>query len=450
MTDLSRERGIGANCLFVELGPFRMLIDAGIDPKRVGREATPRFSKLPSNSIDFIFLTHCHLDHLGALPVAMRHHPDALVLTSRASVILAPRMLRNSCNVMKRQAEELRISEYPLYTPGEIDRLEGSLHGLNVGDPRRFEKNGEWLEVTLHRSGHVAGAVGISLVYKHRRIFFTGDVLFTDQMTLPGANFPKESCDTLVMETTRGLTARQPQRSRPEEVERLLETISKTLNHGGSVLIPTFALGRMQEVLTILHHARSQKRLPECPIFCSGLGMDLVDHLDAVARKTGLVRFRRQVLRDLGVTKLRGDLKPGKDLRPKGIYLVSSGMLVENTPSYGVAACLLEHSHNTFCFVGYCDPDTPGGKLLATAADDAFLFKTLDHVATVRASIERFDLSGHADREELVDFALQCEPRAVVLTHGDPAARDWFFDEFTDCAPHIRLFDLEPGEAHQV
>ena len=101
-------------------------------------------------------------------------------------------------------------------------------------------------------------------------------------------------------------------------------------------------------------------------------------------------------------------------------------MMVEHTPSYKVAASLLPHANNGLCFVGYCDGDTPGGKLLASRDEGSFFFETLDYLAPIRASIEQFDLSGHADREQLAEYATQSRARSIVLTHGDPDARAWF------------------------
>ena len=100
--------------------------------------------------------------------------------------------------------------------------------------------------------------------------------------------------------------------------------------------------------------------------------------------------------------------------------------MVENTPSSIVASSLLASHINAVCFVGYCDPDTPGGKLLATPAGNNFLFESLDFLSPVNAQIEKFDLSSHADREDLLNFAITANPRTVVLTHGDPEAKHWF------------------------
>jgi Cft2 family RNA processing exonuclease len=104
-------------------------------------------------------------------------------------------------------------------------------------------------------------------------------------------------------------------------------------------------------------------------------------------------------------------------------------MLVENTPSYALASGMLGNHDNTIGFVGYCDPDTPGGKLMVTKPGDDFLFESVHVRSRVKARVEKFELSGHAEREELLEFALQADPRVIVLTHGDPEARRWFADE---------------------
>jgi len=450
LTDLDRERGIGANCMFVELGPFRLLVDSGMHPKRLGLDALPRFNEVEDGTVDFILLTHCHLDHIGSLPVAVRRHPTAQVLCSLPSVSLGPRMLRNSCNVMGKQREELGIAEYPLFTFGEIARLEEKLMPMLFGQPRRFSVKGEELEITFFAAGHVAGAAGIRLVYKHRAIFFTGDVLFRDQRILKGAAFPAQHFDTIVTETTRGATETLDDPTRAGEIERFITVLRHTLERGGSVIVPVFAFGRMQEILTLLLEARKQRELPASPVFCSGLGLDLVDYFDVITRKTGLLHFRRQVLKELKVRSLKKLIQPGRGLPEAGLYVVSSGMIVENTPSYAAAAAAMRNPHNAICFVGYCDPQTMGGRILATEADEPLTFEALDYVVERRAHVERFDLSGHADREELADYALRGDPRTIVLTHGDPEARDWFMDKFTECAPKVRLHNPEPGVTVEV
>ncbi|MGJ3243493.1 MAG: MBL fold metallo-hydrolase [Opitutales bacterium] len=446
LTDLNRDGGIGANALLLEWGNCRLLIDAGIHPKRLGLEAVPDFRQIADGPLDAIILTHCHLDHLGALPIAAAKFPEAQLLTSRSNALIAPRMLRNSVNVMRRQREETGNPDLPLYSRSMVDAVENRMIGLPYNRPFAVEADGDPVELTFHGAGHVAGAAGLSIQRGHRRALITGDVLFTEQATLPGAALPTHPVDLLVMETTRGGTARKPGRDREAEIERFLTVANDTLTAGGSVLVPVFALGRMQEMLTILHQASREGRFPDVPFYCSGLGMDLVNYLDAATRRHGDVRFSRKVIKGLGVQKPDWNLKPGQR-PPTGFYLLSSGMLVENTPSYRFAAAMIDQPDNALLFVGYCDPDTPGGRLLANAEADTFLFETLDQDVPIRAHIEQFDMSGHADRDELAAFALSLHPKTIVLTHGDPEARAWFRKEFADTGHPIQVIDPEPLKA---
>lgn len=450
LTDLNSAQDIGSNCLLAEIGPFNFLVDCGMHPKKLGGDALPRLNRLPP--LDYVILTHCHLDHVGALPVVLRKQPHVEILCSPASALIVKRILRNSVSVMMRQRDEARIKEYPLFTYDELDAVEKALRPLPLLNTRTLPgPDGAEIDVTLHPAGHVAGAVGCLLEYKHRKIFFTGDVLFQDQETVPAAQFPSGPIDTLVMETTHGATPPQEDITRASETARLIETINTTITHGGSVLIPSFAFGRMQEVLMILNDARRRKELLKAPVYCSGLGVDLADYLDLMSRKAGFVNFRRQVMQDLAVNSLRQKfIEPGKDLPDKGIYVLSSGMLVENTPAWRIAANLLEHPKNALCFVGYCDPDTPGGRLLARKRGEAFSFPGLDYVAQIRANVERFHFSGHAPRSELMDYARLCEPRAIVITHGDPPAREWFEEELAIELPGVKVTNPVPGTAYQV
>lgn len=450
LTDLNRAHRIGANCLFVELGPFRLIVDAGLDPQTVGLQATPDFDRISDSMVDAIILTHCHLDHLGSLPLAHRRHPGAPILCSRSSAQLAGRMLRNSANVMKRQAQELAVKEYPLYGFAEIDQMENALTTLAWERPYTLRKEGQSLSLTLFRAGHIAGAASLLLEYQHRRIFFTADVSFDDNLTIDGARLPKGPFDILVTETTRGDSPAQEGMSRESEVDRLLATMDATLERGGSVLVPAFALGRMQEVLAIIHKGRQQGKLRRCPVFCSGLGADLINYFDAISRKSGDVRFSRRILKAIDANVLSSPFVPGRNPPEKGIYVLSSGMVVEHTPSYQAAAAMLEHANNSICFVGYCAPETPGGDLLKASEGQRFCFEVLDYITQVRAQIHRFDLSGHARREELIDYALQTDPRAIVLTHGDPPARAWFEQALTDLVPGKRIVDPEPGVTYSL
>lgn len=450
LTDLNRDGGIGANSLFVQLGDLKILVDCGLHPKRVGRVAAPDLRALRGVTLDLIIITHCHLDHIGSLPVVMREHPNTPVVMPISSRMLIERMLHNSANVMLRQKEEENIPDYPLFTHDEVDRCGKRLIGLPFGHAKHFRGAKDEIELIFHPAGHVAGAGGVEIRHKHRHIFFTGDVLFENLRTLAGAKFPAGHFDTLVLETTRGATERPAGKERVNEIPRLITAINDTIQRGGSFLIPVFALGRMQEIFAVLHDARKFGRLVPCPIFTGGLGIDLADYFDEIARKTKHVQFSRSILKDLQVKPTPRKITPGEDPQQNGIYIVSSGMMVQRTPSYMLASGLLGHARNTIGFVGYCDPDTPGGQLLAAKPGDDFLFATAHVKAKIKARVERFELSGHADREELLEFAVQTSARSVVLTHGDPAARAWFLQQLTEQMPKARVLDPVPLQTYQV
>ena len=193
LTDLNPAGGIGANSLLVEVGPFRFVIDSGLHPKLAGNEAMPKFSLVERNSLDFIVLTHCHLDHLGSLPVLSRENPDTPILATQATRAIARRMLSNSVAVMKRQRGELNLPEYPLYNREDVSILKDRFQLLDLEKPFVFEKDGDTLEVTLHHAGHVVGAASCSVSRNGESIFFTGDVLFNDQRILKGAKPPHGS-----------------------------------------------------------------------------------------------------------------------------------------------------------------------------------------------------------------------------------------------------------------
>src|SRR5690606_23148741 len=160
LIDLNREGGIGANSMFVHLGGLNVLVDCGLHPKMVGRKATPDLAAIRGERLDLIVITHCHLDHIGSLPVVMREHPDVPVVMSQSSRILIERLLHNSASVMVRPKGAADVPEYPLFTHEEIDRCAKRFIGLPFGHVKRIAgaHPTDELELILHPAGHVAGA----------------------------------------------------------------------------------------------------------------------------------------------------------------------------------------------------------------------------------------------------------------------------------------------------
>lgn len=449
-TDLNTDIDVGASAHKLEIGGFSVLVDCGMHPKKLGLAGLPDLSQVADDTLDFIAVTHAHLDHVGALPVIAERQNFAHIISGEVTADLALRMLRNSRNVMVRQREEQGIREYPLFGFPQIDALKPRMLPFGFGRPRAFETDGRRIEVAFHQSGHIPGASAVSFETQKESVLFTGDISFHNSQLIKGADIPQGKWDVLVMETTRGSAERAEGFSYEEECCRFMESVGRVLRDGGSVLVPAFALGRMQEILQLIKKGRKNGLIPQsAPVFAAGLGVDIAEYLLRQARKNLGVSFDKTAY-DL-VRPFRGEIVPGKDFAEKGVYIFGSGMMVENTPSYAAAAAMMDHAENAIFFVGYCDPDTPGGRLLKKArGDTTFAFQNLGHVARVNCRIDRFDLSSHADRRELLDFALRVDPREIILTHGSEDSRAWFMDEILDIAPHIGVTIPEPSVSVEI
>src|SRR3989442_10319366 len=290
--NLNPATDIGASAWFVEIEGHRLLLDAGTHPKHEGRESLPLYKLIAKEEVEAIALTHCHHDHVGSLPVALRHFPKAHVLMTELSYFLIERVLHNPVNVMTRQRDELGIKEYPLYSHDEVDEIAALFQGF------RYNREIEWgayqknragfLSPTLefYDAGHALGSAGIMVRGQKETLFYTGDVCFHDQTILRRARFEDVKADVLIMETTRGNRDLPPGFSRESEIERLSLAIQRVLGRKGSVLIPTFALGRTQEILALLALLMGEGKLQPQPIYIGGLGRVFFEIYDLESHRT--------------------------------------------------------------------------------------------------------------------------------------------------------------------
>ncbi len=448
-TDLNTEIDVGSSGHLLEIGSFKALVDCGLHPKYMGLSALPNLSKIPPETLDFIAITHTHLDHCGALPVVVRNQNHAHILVADESSDLLLRMLRNSRAVMARQREEFDIKEYPLFDSSSIDALKPRILSMPFHHEKTFEIDGEKISVTLTPAGHIPGAASVMFEYKKRKVLFSGDISFHSTGILKGAVPPEGKVDTLVVETTRGSYARPDGVTYESEVRRFVDSVEQILLGGGSVLIPSFALGRMQEIVRILQQAKKQGKIPaDTPIFTSGLGLDIAEYFMKVAKRSSTFSFGKQDME--GVKPYRGEIVAGQDFDTKGIYIFGSGMLVENTPSYRAAAAMMDNRMNGIFFVGYADPDTPAARLLGKQNGEQMAFRDLFFVGNVNCRVDKFDLTSHADRDQILQFIMSKDPRCVVLTHGSLESREWFMYEILDRSPKTSIIIPEPSESIEL
>lgn len=454
--DLNPGPGIGASGWHLEIDGCGLLMDAGTHPKHDGREALPLYDAIRERPVDTIAITHCHHDHVGSLPIALRQFPRAHVMMTELSYFIVERVLHNSVNVMKRQAAELGISEYPLFTHREVDELSPIFQGY------RYNREIEWATfdrtiagkpsptLEFHDAGHALGSAGIMVRGKKETLFYTGDVCTHDQTILKAARFNDVKADVMIMETTRGGRATSEDFSRETEIEKLIRAIEDTFERGGSVLIPTFALGRTQEMLCLLALQMKTGRLKKQPVFIGGLGRVFTEIYDLQSHRANRQHTSLQLDEALDLSVLSRDQAAKIKLNKSRLFVMTAGMLTENTTAYDLAKRMVEQPAHGIFFVGYADPETPGGRLKAAKKGDLFHYCDTTGQLAKRCDVRDFDFTAHANREELLELVGQVAPHTLILGHGDDPSREWFRYEVANRWPEIKIVLPKPGQSIEI
>lgn len=456
IVNLNPDTEIGASAWFVDIEDHRLLMDAGIHPKREGRAGLPLYDLVKDEQIDAVAITHCHHDHVGSLPVALRYFPRAHVLMPELSYFLVERVLHNSVNVMVRQRDELGITEYPLYTHNEIDDLaylfQGYKYNREIAWAGFHKQRVGYPSPTLefYDAGHALGSAGIMIRGQKETLFYTGDVCFQDQTILKGARFEDVRADVLIVETTRGNRGVPPGFSREAEAERLAQAIQRVLGRKGSVLIPVFALGRTQEILGQLALLMNTGKLRPQPIYIGGLGRVFTEIYDLQSHRAHRQHTNLMLTEALNLVVLEQGQAEKMRLTGGRLFVITAGMMSEKTAAHELALRMIGDERQAIFFVGYADPDTPGGRLKAARHGETFLFSTSGGEVTRRCEVQDFDLTAHANRDELLDFVGKVEPRAVVLAHGADVSRRWFEEQIRIRYPKIRVVQPTPGLSVEV
>lgn len=449
-TNLARATEIGANSYSLELAGRRLVLDAGTHPRLEGEESLPLFGLLPDDSVDAIVLTHSHHDHLGALPVLMRRHPRARAFMTEATRQLSDTMLHNSVNVMMKKRDE-GTAAGALYSHREVDQVGRRWVGAPLH--QRFDLSGERLRVDeeadvsleLFDAGHILGSCGVLIRSGGRTIFYTGDVNFDDQTVMQAARFPEEPLDVVIVETTRGDHETPPGFSREAEELRLGHAIRDRFAQGGSVLIPLFALGKTQEALAMLYKFRRMGLLKEAPIYIGGLSTKLTEIYDKLAHVAPRQKHDLQLLDAVAPFTLAGQEAMNIPLRPGRVYALSSGMMTEKTLSNVFARQILSDPKHSLFFVGYADPDSPAGHILATEPGGMVKIGSDAPAQPLRCEVKTFSFSGHATRESIRAWLLKVRPKTIVLVHGDLPAVEWFEATLAADLPGSRIIRPQPG-----
>lgn len=412
---------VGASSYLYLLKEGNLLIDAGARPGRVGEAALPDLARLGDHPPTAMILTHAHLDHVGALPVVIRRFPNLPIYCTEATARIATLVLADTLKVSTAQGAPLFSSDEMKCT---LERLRPVPYFTRISD--------HGFAFTLFPSGHLLGAASVLIESGNRTVFHTGDVSnvatpVVDAAWLPAAVTP---VDAVVSESTYGDTLLP---SRKEQVRTFVSAIGETLRGGGRVLIPSFALGRAQEITQILQTAMAGGLLPGVPIHLDGLTRGITEAYEemlpllpeALQNRTKVSKQRPFLTGTVNLVKDRREREGILALERPAIVIASSGMLHAGaSPQY--ARAWLPHPENALFVVGYQDAESPGRRLLELQQGGEVMLPdgqgALEPVSAY-SRVERFYLSAHADRGGLLGMIARYQPGKVILTHGELGAR---------------------------
>jgi len=432
---------IGANCYYLNINNIGIILDCGMHPQKIGLDSIPKFELLDSKPTDYILISHAHQDHLNALPFLIKKFPHLKIFTTPQTRAVAELTLHNAISILKRQVDE---SEFEIYSRDEVDLLIKSINYKSYNE--KFILNSlnsdQEIEVEFFNAGHIIGSAGIMLRFDRRKIFFTGDINLSSQTLLSGANLPLEQIDILITETTYGTTDSSGLNNWQKEVERFSSSINKVINNGGSVLIPVFALGKLQEMLATIWLQMQRNKITSVDIYTGGIGNKInriYDYNRYVVKRNEIELMLAEIPR-----KNLNELMDFDELfKFPSIVLASSGMMVESTNSFMLAKRWLQKKDSAIFTVGYMDPSTPGSIISKARRGDKIQLTERDKKVEVKCEIKNFRFSAHSKREELVSLVEKLNPEKAVLIHGDKEAINWMGASILKQYPGKKVYAAE-------
>ncbi len=391
-------------CLLEDRTGTRVLIDYGLAPTR-----PPRYPK-ECPPIEHTIITHSHIDHIGMAPWLVGQYGAALhgtTLTAAVSEI----MWRDTYKVSS-------IEGYPL--PWDKRDLDAALNAWQTHDVGEWFEIGEW-KCRFHRAGHIPGAIMIEIETPELRLLWSGDIDIRDGPNVRGAE--PINCDILCLEATYG-GREHPVRATEEA--RFVSRVKEVVSRGGVVLVPAFASGRCQDVLRILHRAA-----PHLNVHFDGMGTRLTRHWLSHPEHTDEPEHLKQVWNWARIVSSKSDRKKALDA---DVIVTTSGML-DGGPALWYLNRLRHDSANAILLTGYQAEGSGGHRLLEKGS-----LRIFGNETAIDLEVTQFQLSNHAGHSDLVSFVRACEPRHVVLFHGDDDARSAIAAEFTESpAPSLPL-----------
>jgi metallo-beta-lactamase family protein len=427
---------------------FQMLIDCGMfQGAKEWRERNWQPLPIPAKGIDAVILTHAHLDHCGWIPRLVREGFRGPIYATSATIDLCGIILPDSghlqeedANFYNRHNKSKHHPALPLYTLAEAEA------SLQYFKPIEFDETVQLspeISFRFARAAHILGSAMVELKLstsgRSRRLLFSGDIgrvrksaPASGKVERSGPN-EGETADVLVMESTYG----NRQHPTDDPLPKLAEIIRRTVQRGGSVVVPAFAVERTQKFLFVLKQLIESGQLPRVPIYCdSPMAIKAVEvflkHTEEFSDETRrLIRQYGSPLQWPGFTfaATADDSKKINANQFPSIIISSSGMVTGGRILHHLAQRLPD-PRNTVIFIGFQAPGTRGFTIKSGAPEVRIFGETVAIRAEI-AVLEQF--SDHADTPELLEWlhTFSGRPEVTYLVHGEPSASSQLRDAMT-------------------
>jgi metallo-beta-lactamase family protein len=418
----------------VEAAGKKLLVDCGLfqgteDLKERNWKPLP----IDPKTIEYLVLTHAHLDHTGWLPVLVRDGYHKTIFANPATIELTGILLKDSGHLQEEEtadAQKHKWSKHPqpmaLYTAADIDPVLRLLKpmprsgGFNVSPEFHFES---------YDAGHILGSSSLELTItengKKSVVVFSGDIGRYDQPILNDPKTPTaRQIDVLLCESTYG----NREHESGDPLQLLGEIVNRVVKRGGSIVIPAFAIGRTQTFMYYLRHLEDLQRIPKVPVYVdSPMALSATDLYLKHTEDHDLDFARDEKnggdllsVHEFHLARTVEDSKKINDVKTPCIIISASGMVTGGRVLHHLAV-RLDDPRNCVILGGFQAEGTRG-RALQEGAKSLTLF---GQAVPVRAEIvEMGQLSAHAGKSELLRWlrALQVPPKQVYLTHGEPEA----------------------------
>ena len=408
----------------VETATTSVLIDCGMFQglkflRELNREPLPY---LPEN-IDFVIITHGHLDHCGWLPVLVRSGFKGKIFCTAPTKEIIKIILLDSAKIQEEEAERANKEHFSkhdqataLYTVADAEAV---FPHLRVIEPNLDVKISDAVYFNFFYASHILGACSVNLVAEGKTLVFSGDIGQDDDVLLFPPKKPKQA-DYLFLESTYG-NRLHPNTNTLLELETI---INNTFNRGGNVVIPSFAVERVQTVMYLLWQLQKEERLPKMPfIIDTPMGIDVIQLFLEFGKwhKLSLEECQEMCKMFTLISDYKDTIEAIYDERPK-VVIAASGMITG-----GRVLSYLERyigkPETTVLLVGYQAEGTRGRKLLEGAKE----IKMYGKYYPVEANVILVEgLSAHGDQKDLLNWLSELEntPQRVFLVHGENEAAD--------------------------